>query len=42
MQQLGLGHREHFRKAYLLLALKSALREETIADNPKSGRQRAG
>ena len=40
MRQLGLGHREHFRKAYLLPALESGLLERTIPEKPKSSKQR--
>jgi ATP-dependent DNA helicase RecG len=40
MQQLGLGHREHFRKAYLLPALESGMLERTIPDKPQSSKQR--
>jgi len=29
MRQLGLGHREHFRKAYMLPALEASLLERT-------------
>jgi len=40
MQQLGSGHREHFRKAYLLPVLKSGLLERTIPDKPQGSKQR--
>jgi ATP-dependent DNA helicase RecG len=37
---LGLKHEDHFREAYLVPALKSALIEMTIPDKPRSGNQR--
>jgi len=37
---LGLGDREHFRKAYLLPALKAGLVEMTVPDKPNSRSQR--
>ena len=37
---LGLAHREHFRKAYLLPALTAGVIERTIADAPRSPLQR--
>lgn len=40
MRQLGLGHREHFRKMYLLPALETGLLERTIPDKPQSSKQR--
>jgi hypothetical protein len=40
MQQLGSGHRQHFREMYLLPALKSGLLERTIPDKPQSSKQR--
>jgi ATP-dependent DNA helicase RecG len=40
MQQLGFGHREHFRKAYLLPGLELGLLERTIPDKPQSSKQR--
>ncbi len=40
MRQLGLGHREHFRKAYLVPALDSGLLQRTIPERPQSSKQR--
>ncbi|MFZ0242252.1 MAG: hypothetical protein WAL90_11460 [Desulfobacterales bacterium] len=37
---LGLKDDEHFRKAYLLPALKAGLIEMTIPDKPRSSRQK--
>ena len=37
---LGLKHEDHFRKAYLLPALKAKLIEMTIPDKPHSKNQR--
>ena len=38
--KLGLEHREHFRKSYLVPALASGLIERTIPDKPRSRRQK--
>jgi ATP-dependent DNA helicase RecG len=40
MRQLGLSHREHFRKAYLLPVLEASLLERTISEKPQSSKQR--
>lgn len=40
MNRLGLGDREHFRKAYLVPALESGHLERTIPDKPQSSKQR--
>ena len=37
---LGLKHEDHFRKAYLIPALRSGLIEMTIPDKPRSSKQR--
>jgi ATP-dependent DNA helicase RecG len=37
---LGLKHDEHFRKSYLLPALKAGWIEMTLPDKPRSSRQR--
>lgn len=37
---LGLKNDEHFRKAYLLPALKTGLIERTLPDAPRSSNQR--
>jgi ATP-dependent DNA helicase RecG len=39
-QALGLKHEDHFRKAYLLPALKAGFIEMTIPDKPKSRLQK--
>ena len=39
-EALGLKHEDHFRKAYLILALRSGLIEMTIPDKPRSSKQR--
>jgi ATP-dependent DNA helicase RecG len=40
LRDLGLRDREHFRKSYLMPALKSGLLERTIPDKPQSSKQR--
>ncbi len=40
LDALGLAHREHFRSAYLKLALDAGLVEMTLPDKPSSGKQR--
>jgi predicted transcriptional regulator len=37
---LGLKHEDHFRKAYLVPALKAGLIEMTIPDKPRSSNQK--
>jgi DNA-binding PadR family transcriptional regulator len=37
---LGLKHEEHFRKSYLLPALKAGLIEMTLPGKPRSSKQR--
>jgi ATP-dependent DNA helicase RecG len=37
---LGLKHEEHFRKSYLLPALKAGRIEMTLPDKPRSSKQR--
>ena len=37
---LGLKNEEHFRKAYLIPALKAGLIEMTLPDKPRSSKQR--
>jgi hypothetical protein len=37
---LGLKHEDHFRKAYLVPALKAGLIEMTIPDKPRSSKQK--
>ena len=39
-EALGLKHEDHFRKAYLIPALRSGLIEMTIPDKPRSSKQR--
>jgi predicted HTH transcriptional regulator len=39
-EAMGLTHREHFRKAYLVPALEAGLVEMTLPDRPKSRSQR--
>jgi ATP-dependent DNA helicase RecG len=39
-ERLGLKHREHFRKVYLIPALAAGLIERTVPGNPTSQRQR--
>ena len=39
-EAFGLGNDEHFRKAYLLPALRAGLIEMTIPDKPRSRNQR--
>ncbi len=39
-EALGLKHEDHFRKAYLIPALRSGLIEMTIPDKPCSSKQR--
>jgi ATP-dependent DNA helicase RecG len=39
-EALGLGNRDHFRKAYLLPALEAGLVEMTVPDKPNSRSQR--
>ncbi len=39
-EKVGLKDREHFRKAYLLLAINEGLIEMTIPDKPKSRLQK--
>ena len=38
-EALGLKHEDHFRKAYLIPALRSGLIEMTIPDKPRSSKQ---
>ena len=40
MERMGLAHRPHFRKFYLVPALESGLLERTVPDKPNSPRQR--
>ena len=40
MEKLGLRHEDHFRKAYLVPALKGGLIEWTVPDKPRSRLQR--
>lgn len=37
---LGLKHEDHFRRAYLVPALKAGLIEMTIPDKPRSSKQK--
>jgi len=39
---LGLKDKEHFRKAYLLPALRESLIEMTLPDKPESSKQKTG
>ena len=39
-EALGLKHEDHFRKAYLIPALRSGLIQMTIPDKPRSSKQR--
>ena len=39
-EALGLKHKDHFRKSYLLPALQAGLIEMTIPDKPRSSKQR--
>ena len=39
-EALGLKHEDHFRKAYLIPALRAGLIEMTIPDKPRSSKQR--
>ena len=39
-EALGLKHEDHFRKAYLIPALRASLIEMTIPDKPRSSKQR--
>ena len=38
-EALGLKHKDHFREAYLIPALRSGLIEMTIQDKPRSSKQ---
>lgn len=40
MGRLGLRHEDHFRKAYLIPAIKAGLIERTVPDKPRSRLQR--